>query len=51
MQATTTAPRTREAILAELANLRAHAGRMTVKSPGYEPLHDAINDLLTELGY
>ena len=51
---TTTSPtsaRPREAILAELMNLRFHAGRMTVKSQGYELTHDAINDLLVELGY
>ena len=46
-----TTARPREQILAELMNLRFHAGRMTVKSPGYESTHDAINALLTELGY
>jgi len=47
MTATTT--RTREQIHRELANLRAQAGRMTVKSPGYDRMHDAINDRLDEL--
>ena len=45
----TSTERTREDVLRELANLRAQAGRMTVKSAGYEPLHDAINDRLDEL--
>lgn len=45
MQAT----RTRDDVLRELTNCQLQAGRMTVKSPGYEPLHDAINGLLDEL--
>lgn len=48
---TTTEARPRETVLRELANVRAQAGRMTVKSPGYKKLHEAINDLLGELGY
>lgn len=45
----TTALRTRADILAELAVLTHQAGRMTIVSPGYEPTHDEINALLTEL--
>ena len=43
------ATRTRDDVLRELANVRAHAGRMTVKHDGYGKAHEAINALLDEL--
>ena len=45
----TVVERTREDILDDLADRRHDAGRMTISDARYEPLHDAINDLLTEL--